>query len=65
MPTETPVPTATKIIKKITVIQPTVTPLIPIIDCIGPDGKHVANMTQAECNIFNNAWATNTPTPRD
>lgn len=65
IPTETPTPTKSVSIKtKSAALQPTITPLIPIIDCVGPDGKHLANMTQEECNIFNNAWATNTPTPQ-
>ena len=31
-----------------------------LIDCIGPDGKHVF-LTQKDCDTFNNAWNTATP----
>ncbi|MCL5676025.1 MAG: CAP domain-containing protein [Patescibacteria group bacterium] len=55
---------------------PTVTPAIaprlaeyypaekqdPKIDCVGPDGKHL-QITQKECNDFNNAWNGIRPTP--
>ena len=34
----------------------------PIIDCIGPDGKHLS-VTQEQCNSFNSAWVTPTPSP--
>lgn len=34
----------------------------PTIDCIGPDGKHL-NISQQQCDEFNKAWATATPTP--
>lgn len=32
----------------------------PKIDCTGPDGKHL-QITQQECNNFNNSWANNKP----
>ena len=33
----------------------------PTVDCVGPDGKHF-NTTQQQCDSFNSAWATPTPT---
>lgn len=53
-PTPTPIdygPTATP--------QPTYEPLI---DCIGPDGQH-SWLSQKDCDMFNNAWKTPTPSP--
>lgn len=48
-------------------LSPTPTPSDPMIDCVGPDGKHL-NLTQKECDDFNNVWKptpTATPTPTD
>ncbi len=36
----------------------------PLIDCVGPDGKHL-HITQKACDNFNNAWKpTATPVPQ-
>lgn len=58
-PTQTPTPTPT------TPPAPIINQhLEPVIDCTGPDGKHL-RMTQKACTDFNNAWKpTPTPTPR-
>lgn len=34
----------------------------PVVDCIGPDGKHLW-VTQKVCDDFNNAWKKSSPTP--
>ncbi len=47
-PTSTPAPQV-----KVNQIAPT--PYDPIVDCIGPDGKH-SQKTQKECDDFNAAW---------
>ncbi len=51
-PTSTPTPTPVPRVKG-SQIAPT--PYDPIVDCIGPDGKH-SQKTQKECDDFNAAW---------
>lgn len=69
MPTVSPTPTQPTIILQYTptptkqIVQSTVTPR-PLVDCTGPDGKHL-QVTKKECNDFNNSWAKPTPGPTD
>ncbi len=51
-PISTPIPTPMPQVK---VNQIAPTPYDPIVDCIGPDGKH-SQKTQKECDDFNAAW---------
>ena len=57
-PTDTPEPTDTPGVAK---SYKTYITTEPKIDCVGPDGKHLA-MTQQQCDSFNSAWATPLPT---
>ena len=59
-PTNTPIPTTAPLLKT-NAPKSSTSASQPLIDCIGPDGKH-SQKTQADCNAFNNAWATPTPT---
>src|SRR5258708_4905344 len=52
-PTDTPTPTPTP--------SDTPTPTPVKVDCVGPDKKHFKT-TQENCDSFNQAWATPTPT---
>lgn len=58
-PTPTTSPTATPIpVKR---IVPIPSPTQALIDCVGPDGKHL-QLSQQDCDNFNSAWKS-TPTP--
>lgn len=50
----TPSPSATP---KVSVV-----PTAALVDCVGPDGKHVS-LTKTQCDSFQKAWATPTPSP--
>lgn len=55
-PSSEPTPTPTK--------TPTPSPkasVVPLVDCIGPDGRHVS-LTQKACDDFKKSWATPTLT---
>lgn len=44
-------------------LKPSVQPAgVPLVDCVGPDGKHVS-LTKNACDSFKKAWATPTPSP--
>jgi len=36
---------------------------VPLVDCVGPDGKH-ARLTKKACEDFNRSWSTPTPTAK-
>lgn len=54
-PTPSPIPTKTP------VASPKAS-TAPLVDCVGPDGKHVS-LTQKACDDFKKSWATPTPSP--
>lgn len=54
-PIPTPVPTLTP-------KPPVASSQIPVIDCVGPDGKH-ARATKQDCDNLWKYWATPTPLP--
>lgn len=64
-PTETPEPTDTpEVLHSKPAASKTGTDVegASTIDCVGPDGKHL-KISQDQCDSFNKAWATATPTP--
>jgi len=65
VPTPTAIPSPTASPTPIIGIKQNI-PKVPLIDCVGPDGKHM-QVTQTVCDNFNKAWGyvpTATPQPQ-